>query len=396
MKNALPIFSFLLLVFQLHAQQFKTVGYVAMWNVDTCTIQWDKLTHINLAFANPDAAGQLHIDGENPSAIVAAAHAHGVEVFISLAGGYLQPDWESAWNYWMQPEYRGVYISNILQYVQENNLDGVDIDLEWQYVNDLYSPFVLALKDSLQWAGWPMTAALPGSYRYPQITAEALAAFDWVNLMIYDLTGPWAPDNPGQHSPYTWAEQCLQYWNAQGLPGNRQTLGVPFYGYDFGTNPVNGLDYSEIVALNPDNAQQDQTGQLYYNGIPTIVAKTQLAMQQTAGVMIWELGGDVCAPYEDYSLLSAIYQTIQTVSTEAPTLPMLLTMYPNPAADLIQVPSMLLRFERYELIDMQGIVQKEGRLATDGNIPLQGLASGLYAVKVYAGDAVGVGRFVKM
>lgn len=367
-----------------------------MWNVDTCTIQWDKLTHINLAFANPDAAGQLHIDGENPSAIVAAAHAHGVEVFISLAGGYLQPDWESAWNYWMQPEYRGVYISNILQYVQENNLDGVDIDLEWQYVNDLYSPFVLALKDSLQWAGWPMTAALPGSYRYPQITAEALAAFDWVNLMIYDLTGPWAPDNPGQHSPYTWAEQCLQYWNAQGLPGNRQTLGVPFYGYDFGTNPVNGLDYSEIVALNPDNAQQDQTGQLYYNGIPTIVAKTQLAMQQTAGVMIWELGGDVCAPYEDYSLLSAIYQTIQTVSTEAPTLPMLLTMYPNPAADLIQVPSMLLRFERYELIDMQGIVQKEGRLATDGNIPLQGLASGLYAVKVYAGDAVGVGRFVKM
>ena len=96
MKNALSLFFLFLFVFQIQAQTFKTVGYVAMWNVDTCTIQWDKLTHINLAFANPDAAGQLHIDGEDPTDLVAAAHAHGVEVFISLAGGYLQPDWEAA------------------------------------------------------------------------------------------------------------------------------------------------------------------------------------------------------------------------------------------------------------------------------------------------------------
>lgn len=396
MKNTLPIFPLLLLAFHLHAQPFKTVGYVAMWNVDTCTIQWDKLTHINLAFANPDAAGQLHIDGEDPTDLVAAAHAHGVEVFISLAGGYLQPDWETAWNYWMQPEHRGAYISNIMQYVQENDLDGVDIDLEWQYVNDLYSPFVLALKDSLQWAGWPMTAALPGSYRYPQISAEALAAFDWVNLMIYDLTGPWAPNNPGQHSPFAWAEQCLQYWNAQGLPGSRQTLGVPFYGYDFGASPVSGLDYSEILALNTNNAQLDQTNQIFYNGIPTIVAKTQLALQQTSGVMIWELGGDVCAPNQAYSLLSAIHQTIQTVSTEMPSMPLLLALYPNPADNMIQISSTLTRLDRYELIDMHGIVRKSGLLAADGNIPVQGLSSGLYLLKLYARDAVLTGRFVKI
>lgn len=396
MKNALSLFFLFLFVFQIQAQTFKTVGYVAMWNVDTCTIQWDKLTHINLAFANPDAAGQLHIDGEDPTDLVAAAHAHGVEVFISLAGGYLQPDWEAAWNYWMLPEHRGAYISNIMQFVQENDLDGVDIDLEWQYVNDLYSPFVLALKDSLQWAGWPMSAALPGSYRYPQISAEALAAFDWVNLMIYDLTGPWAPNNPGQHSPYAWTEQCLQYWNAQGLPGSRQTLGVPFYGYDFATDPVTGLDYSEIVALNADNAQLDQVGQLYYNGIPTIVAKTQLALQQTSGVMIWELGGDVCAPNQAYSLLSAIHQTIQTVSTEMPSRPLFLTIFPNPAVDMVRISSSQARFERYQLIDMQGIVRKEGLLAADGNIPVQGLSSGLYLLKLYVGDAVWTGRFVKI
>ncbi|MBK8568106.1 MAG: hypothetical protein IPN76_33555 [Saprospiraceae bacterium] len=82
------------------------------------------------------------------------------------------------------------FVEKIVDFVQTNGFDGVDIDLEWQHVNDLYSPFILALKPALEAEGIPLTAALPGSYRYPQITAPALAAFDWVNLMIYDLTGP--------------------------------------------------------------------------------------------------------------------------------------------------------------------------------------------------------------
>ena len=156
------VLSLLLCGFVSAAQNFKVVGYLAMWDFDTsCTakIQWDRLTHINLAFANPDANGDLHIDGPDPSPLVNAAHQHGVKVFISLAGGYLLPEWETAWNYWMQTEYRAAYIAKILQFVATHDLDGVDIDLEWQYVTDAYSPFVLALKDSLENAGLPMTAA---------------------------------------------------------------------------------------------------------------------------------------------------------------------------------------------------------------------------------------------
>jgi chitinase len=47
---------------------------------------------------------------------------------------------------------------------------------------------------------------------------------------------------------------------------------------------------------------------IYYNGIPTIKQKTDLAKQEASGIMIWQLLGD--AP-GDKSLLNAIYQRAQ-------------------------------------------------------------------------------------
>ncbi|HOY04133.1 MAG TPA: glycosyl hydrolase family 18 protein [Saprospiraceae bacterium] len=396
MKTTTLLSLFLLTASTVFTQEFKVVGYLAMWNTGACEVSWDRLTHVNLAFANPDINGDLHVDGADPDPVIAAAHAHGVQVFVSLAGGYLQPDWENAWNFWMQPGQRGTYIGKIVQYLIDHDLDGVDIDLEWQYVNDQYSPFVLALKDSLQLAGFPMTAALPGSYRYPEITQEALAAFDWVNLMVYDLTGPWAPANAGPHSPFWWAEQCLQYWNDQGLTGSRQTLGVPFYGYDFGANPVQGLDYREIVAMDTAYAQLDQVGQLYYNGIPTIVAKTRLALEQTSGIMIWELAEDVCSDLETYSLLAAIERTIQLTPVIHSTAPLPFSIFPNPAIDEIRIGQPNLAGLHFEIIDIQGTVKQSNRLADDGIIRLKGLPPGLYMLQLQSGARTSVKRFIKM
>jgi chitinase len=46
---------------------------------------------------------------------------------------------------------------------------------------------------------------------------------------------------------------------------------------------------------------------MYYNNIPTIKKKTELAMEKAGGVMIWQLLGD--AP-GDNSLLNIIYEDI--------------------------------------------------------------------------------------
>ncbi len=392
--------AFLLFTTFLSAQDFKVIGYLANWNFDDAPakIEWERLTHVNLAFANPDADANFSFEGADFTPVVEAAHQHDVKVFVSFAGGYLTPDWQANWNNWMQPANLPALIEKIVDFVQMNGFDGVDIDLEWQHVNDLYSPFILALKPALEAEGLPLTAALPGSYRYPQITAPALAAFDWVNLMVYDLTGPWAPNSPGQHSPYWWAQDCLAYWTGQGLPGERQTLGVPFYGYDFSTSPVDAKYFGEIVAANTANAQLDQVGQLYYNGIPTIVAKTQLAQGETSGVMIWELGQDAFGALSEFSLLRAIDETLHPVSASKDLVvdgirPLL---YPNPAANYLTVEKLPSAGCQAQVIDFQGNRKWTGVMESGARINIDGWPAGVYALRLIAENGPVTFSFIKI
>ena len=52
-----------------------------------------------------------------------------------------------------------------MRYVRQNQLDGVDVDLEWKHVDKNYSAFVLALGRALHAEGKLITAALPGKKR---------------------------------------------------------------------------------------------------------------------------------------------------------------------------------------------------------------------------------------
>ena len=194
----------------------------------------------------------------------------------------------------------------MIGYLNAHELQGVDVDLEWNHVDDNYSGFVLELRDSMDAHDMLMTAALPGTTRYSEITDEAMFSFDFINLMAYDLTGSWAPNSPGPHSPYSFAVQSINYWKAQGMNGEHLTLGLPFYGYDFSNPPsVPAFTYGSMVAEDEDYAFIDQVGQRYYNGILTIEAKTELGIAETMGVCIWELGQDA---FNEYSLLNAVWE----------------------------------------------------------------------------------------
>lgn len=320
---------------------FKVVGYLPAGRFNMLDeLAFQRLTHVNLAFVNPDNAGNLGCEGADIDPVVAKAHQHGCQVFMSLGGGYLTPEAEAAWGVETLPANRPAFIAKLVQYVQQHDLDGVDVDLEWQYVHDWYSPFILELKAALVPLNVSLTAALPGSWRYPEISPAALAAFDWVNMMAYDLTGPWAPGNPGQHSPYDWAASCIPYWTAQGVAAEKLTLGVPFYGYDFGQSPVGDFTYGEIVAEDPANALLDASGMRYWNGIPTIQAKTQLALDEIAGVMIWEIGGDAFGADSVYSLLKVIDDMVSENALGAPEANVgRLDVYPNPSRGSLYVRS---------------------------------------------------------
>ena len=323
----LSSFFLLLLLGNIQAQNFKTIGYLPYYRFQLIDqIELDKLTHLNLAFANPDQEGNLDIGGQDIRPIVEKAHQTNLQVFISLAGGALTSEWKAAWKHLMQAQYRSDFIHKIIEYVQAHNLQGVDMDLEWNDVDELYSPFVLELRDSLSQHELQMTAALPGAYRYPEISAEALAAFDFINMMVYDLTGAWDPDNPGPHSPYSFATTAIDYWQEQGVLADKLTLGVPFYGYDF-DNGVTAFTYRSMVSQNPDYAYQDQVGLAYYNGIPTVKSKTELALKELSGIMIWELGQDA---FNEFSLLKAIHEVV-TMTVSIPAVQQIpFRIYPNP------------------------------------------------------------------
>jgi GH18 family chitinase len=289
---------------------FKVVGYLSGGNFDQIDlIELDKITHLCLAFANPDADGNLLFrNGADVSPVVKKAHEEGVKVLVSLAGGG-KPD-AKIWTQMLERENRTAFIKQITDFVQKEDLDGVDVDIEWNLlpaIDTLYAPFVIALKQALHASGKMITCALNVSGLHPAVTRESLLAYDFINVMVYDKTGPWKPEVPGQHAPYSYAEEAHRYWTQERMiPAEKLTLGVPFYGHNF--DPVGSEHFSNIVANDVGNAYKDEVGALYYNGIPEIVRKTELAKKKFNGVMIWELAQDA---HNDLSLLRAIDQTIK-------------------------------------------------------------------------------------
>jgi hypothetical protein len=298
---------------------FKVVGYLSGGSFDRIDeLEIEKLTYLNLAFANPNKDGMLVCDGGfDVKPVVKKGHDAKLKVFISLAGGG-RPD-TVIWKTQLLPENRIRFIENILKYVEENDFDGVDVDIEGNllpYVGVNYNPFVVELKEALHSKGKAITAALGATGFHHNVHQEALAAYDFINVMVYDKTGVWRPNIIGPHSPYSYAEEAIKYWTVDlKIPPERITLGVPFYGFDF-TPPARYIDYSEIIEKDNSLAYVDSVGMRHYNGIPMIVKKTGMAMKTLGGVMIWEIS---CDAKGDLSLLRAMDQTIKAGNCDVKT-----------------------------------------------------------------------------
>ncbi|MGG7177883.1 glycosyl hydrolase family 18 protein [Clostridium paraputrificum] len=287
----------------------KVIGYFTDWtdvNIDS-QVQFDKLTHINYAFLIPMEDGSVR-PLEQPAKfkeLVEKAHRNGVKVLISV-GGWSYHDAE------LDPVFvklaanettRENLVNNIVRFVNENNLDGADID--WEYPDpgsesDNFDKLMTSLNAKLKPSGKLLTAAVTAgttSYSASETwTAQGIKSsifplLDWINIMAYD------GGNGADHSPYSYAENAMTVWTNKGLPKEKMVLGLPFY-----ARP-SWDDYKTIVAKDPQAPYKDQSGQNYYNGIETIKKKTQLALNKGSGVMIWEISEDTT---DDTSLLKAI------------------------------------------------------------------------------------------
>src|SRR5690606_23505540 len=227
---------------------------------------------------------------------VKKAHKKNVKVLFSIGGGSKQPQYHDL----LQDDKRAMLIRNLVGVVQQYGLDGVDVDLEGSDITDKYEAFVTELATALRQHNKLITAAIAVYYK-DQFTDKVLAQYDFVNVMSYDRTGPWRPENPGPHSLYEHAVEDLAYFgDEREIPREKMTLGVPFYGYGYGpelTSPAISMQYGQIVKTFKGAESTDQLTMpdgkiLYYNGIPTMKKKTILATENASGIMIWQVLGD--------------------------------------------------------------------------------------------------------
>lgn len=277
---------------------FRVVGY-ATSAVIVDAIQFDKLTHINYAFLIPNADGtfELLANAWKLEQIVSRAHEHGAKVLISVGGWGWDTEFEMLA---ASPETRATFVSELVQFVSEYNLDGADIGWEFPDPGQSAQNFI-ALMSELR-AALPDKLLTIAAVAYGEtgggIPDETFDLVDFVNIMAYDGEGT-------NHSSMEYAQQALDYWLGRGLPQDKAVLGVPFY-----ARP-NGTPYYNIIRVDPQAANVDfftyYGVELNYNGIPTIQAKTRLALERASGIMIWTIEHDVT---NELSLLSAIDRAV--------------------------------------------------------------------------------------
>ncbi len=272
----------------------KVIGYLPYYSVDYLDkIDFDALTHLNIAFTNPDSSGNLsnQISDETMRKIVKTCHDNNVKAVASFGGGAIS---STNYNALMRGNPEGItrFNETIINYCKEYELDGVDIDFEfiasspaWEYFED----WMVALRKECKKNDLILSAAVASWYT-DNISSTAMDCFDYIMIMAYDNNA-----DHENHSTYEYAKYELEYHVDKGIDKDKLILGVPFYGYSYTQSGEmdwgSAASYRYILSKDSSAKNKDSSNGYAYNGEQTIKAKADLS-KEYGGIMIWELSQD--------------------------------------------------------------------------------------------------------
>jgi GH18 family chitinase len=253
---------------------------------------WYRVSHVDIAFADATVSSLTFGASQDMylAAFVTAAHNAGAKVLVSI-GGAGAGSTQVASLY--VPATVDAFVTTIAAYLDAQNLDGIDVDVEGDPVNGNYAGFIDKLVAKVRPKGKLVTSAL-AQWFGNNIAPATYAQFDFVNVMSYDKCG----NAPCEHSTYDAAVRDLDYFKAKGVTSDKMVLGVPFYCHCWGaTCAASQVAYAQVLAKFPGGMDYIQSNGITYscNGPATIQKKAGLA-QGYGGMMAWEItqdaGGD--------------------------------------------------------------------------------------------------------
>jgi len=289
---------------------FKTVAY---WSAADDTDEYledvdlDALTHIIYRSIRVNADGSLNISSDEiddfEEFLDVVQDDQTLKVGISLGDGNDN-------NFNIIAEDSGTtnnFVNNVVDFLEDYDLNGVEIN--WQTIDDddesdNLEELLDELNEDLYEEGYFLSMTVTSGEddsQADEVDNDLFDYVDFVNVMAFDLS-----DEDDLYYTLEDAEDSIEYWTDRCLIQNKLVLGVPFYS---GGSAERSFNY--IVEDDPDDgvyACKDKSEGRYYNGVETIMDKTNYALLYAGGIMIESLEHDAYESSE-YSLLNIISET---------------------------------------------------------------------------------------
>jgi chitinase len=307
---------------------YHVVGYFPYYRAlaDVPDIKFKMTNVVVYAFYQVNAAGSLVAPGSSTAplaAVATKAKTNNAKILLGINDG--SGDGKTNFkNMAASALGRTNFIKDVMNVVRTNQLDGVDVDWEFPSTTDgtdvTFTSLMQELSDSLHRDGrYYLSCAITagkyaGSIR-DAIRNELFPIVDFFNIMAYDDFSTTVPYR--QHSDYTLASLCLNYWiSTRGMPASKAVLGIPAYGRPSGISQSNTVLSYRTILSQGGNSQLDSAivsagtftnYTIYYNGQYTVKRKAKLAKDIAAGVMFWEKWQDTP---DATSLLKAACDTV--------------------------------------------------------------------------------------
>lgn len=266
---------------------FISVGYFEAWNrnrkcltMDVNEVNTKKYSHIHFAFATITTDFKVSIAKEVQTQFGKFTKMSGVKRILSFGGWSFSTDQDTypIFRQSVTPANAQTFANNVINFLKQNNLDGIDFDWEYPGAPDIpgipagglaegknYLAFLKMMRSGLP-SGKSLSVAAPASYWYLRgfPIKDIAATVDYIIYMTYDLHGQWDYgskwSNPGcpsgnclrSHINMTETVNSLSMITKAGVPAAKIIVGVTSYGRSFKMT-TKGCDGPSCTFVGPNS-----------------------------------------------------------------------------------------------------------------------------------------------